>query len=558
MTKVIRIYGAPGTGKTSTIKDMIGDDLASGIYTESDIATISFSKASAKTLATITYLQPLPYNPRAKWRKTVKLQWHGTLHSVCYRLLKEHLGKNKLTIAEEYPDIHSVWNEQHPEARLIGQIDDLVAFEDTDFSRMQRERQRLHGNNREYRALREDWERLKAHYEVVDYTDLIELTLKYQLTIPVRKIYIDEAQDLTPLEYDLIKFWIDCGQYDEVIIVGDDDQAIYTWRGVEPETFLSIHADEEIVLPQSHRLPYLPWGIAQAVIYPVETRKKKWYIPREELGRLRTLEAQYDSQTVIDLTARLAKKGLRTMYIIPFAYTLEPVIQGLLQRGVLPYNPYSDRGGYQYGGEKLQILLTWLGKKGIYIHSNGSITIDMDDPYVRKTLQSMRKRVFRIDDWYAYTGDVRAETILTDEAIEAILDKNLDYFFANIKKNGTSKAQWRQIIETYTDKNGDVAEVIIGTIHSVKGGEADVVIIPNYISRKRIRTLFLHDDAWRRLWYVGVTRTRNTLILIDDPRQRRWFWRTQEQLLRHAPHDKFLDKMGYVNLSPLVRDWLID
>ena len=558
MTIVKRIYGAPGTGKTHTIKKLIGKDLSSGIYSKYDIAAISFSKAAAKNLATVVYNEAVPWNPQLKWSKTVKLEWHGTLHSVCYRLLKQHLNKSRLIIAEEYSDLCKQWNEKYPDAKITGQIHDLITLEETDYSRMQRERQRLRGLNREYAALRDEWERIKYFYDVVDYTDLIELTLRHKLIIPVRKIYIDEAQDLTPLEYELVKYWIDCGEYDEVILVGDDDQAIYTWRGVEPETFLSIPADEEIVLPQSHRIPYLAWGMAQVIIAPVENRKKKWYTPKQKLGRLRVFEAAYDHSSVIDMTARLAKSGLRTMYLMPFAYTLESVIPEFLRRGVLPYNPYTDRQGYQYGGERLQILRTWLGKNGIYIHTDGSISIDLDNELVRKTLQHMKKDIFRIEDWYSYIGDVRAEIILTDDAITAILNRDLDYFYDHVKKTGSTVNKWREVIETYTDHNGNVAEVIIGTIHSVKGGEADVVVIPNYISRKRTRNYLLNENNWRRVWYVGVTRARNILILIDDPRQRRWMWRVQEQLLKHAPHEKLLDRMDHDELRPLVLDWIND
>ena len=61
--------------------------------------------------------------------------------------------------------------------------------------------------------------------------------------------------------------------------------------------------------------------------------------------------------------------------------------------------------------------------------------------------------------------------------------------------------------------------VVVGTIHSVKGGEADVVFLYPDLSRAA-QTSYerrgLDRDSILRLFYVGITRARETLYICDS------------------------------------------
>jgi superfamily I DNA/RNA helicase len=90
---------------------------------------------------------------------------------------------------------------------------------------------------------------------------------------------IDEAQDCNRLEWLVIKKLIDASK--NVYIAGDDDQAIYGFKGGEVETFLNFKADKSTVLEQSPRLNEKIWELAEAAIHliPPENRQEKKYKP---------------------------------------------------------------------------------------------------------------------------------------------------------------------------------------------------------------------------------------------------------------------------------------
>ena len=56
-----------------------------------------------------------------------------------------------------------------------------------------------------------------------------------------RYLLVDEFQDISPLQYDLIQEWIRGGR--ELFVIGDPDQAIYGFRGSDAECFKRLLKD---------------------------------------------------------------------------------------------------------------------------------------------------------------------------------------------------------------------------------------------------------------------------------------------------------------------------
>src|SRR5205085_4688692 len=101
------------------------------------------------------------------------------------------------------------------------------------------------------------WEAWKAARDLYDFTDLIEHGLTDTMApAPGREVLIvDEAQDLSALELALVRHW--GAACDTVLLAGDDDQAIYGFRGATPDAFLDppVDAEHKRVLHQSWRVP---------------------------------------------------------------------------------------------------------------------------------------------------------------------------------------------------------------------------------------------------------------------------------------------------------------
>ena len=92
-------------------------------------------------------------------------------------------------------------------------------------------------------------------------------------------LMIDEAQDCNRLEWLVINKLIAVSKH--VYIAGDDDQAIYRFKGGEVETFLQLPVTKTTVLDESPRLNEKIYNLAQDIIHyiPKENRQEKFYKP---------------------------------------------------------------------------------------------------------------------------------------------------------------------------------------------------------------------------------------------------------------------------------------
>ena len=106
-------------------------------------------------------------------------------------------------------------------------------------------------------AFAERWSEWKDRNGLMDFTDLIETCLRETEWAPGNPdvMFVDEAQDLDLLEMSLVRKWGLAAS--SLHIVGDPDQAIYTWRGADPSAFTasSIPEQNRQVLAQSYRVP---------------------------------------------------------------------------------------------------------------------------------------------------------------------------------------------------------------------------------------------------------------------------------------------------------------
>ena len=95
-------------------------------------------------------------------------------------------------------------------------------------------------------------------------------------------VFVDEAQDLSPIQWKMVDIIRKNSKY--IILAGDDDQAIYGWAGADVKRFQQEPA-REIVLPQSYRVPRCVQHIADNILsrIPDERRiQKEWKAWDEE------------------------------------------------------------------------------------------------------------------------------------------------------------------------------------------------------------------------------------------------------------------------------------
>ncbi|MEM9614113.1 MAG: ATP-dependent DNA helicase UvrD2 [Actinomycetota bacterium] len=108
------------------------------------------------------------------------------------------------------------------------------------------------------------YEQAKRKQRVVDFDDLLALALRDLQADPgyaeairwrYRHLYVDEFQDVNPLQAELLSLWR--GGRDDLFVVGDPNQAIYGWNGADPRLLDEFTADEPgatvIELRQNYR-----------------------------------------------------------------------------------------------------------------------------------------------------------------------------------------------------------------------------------------------------------------------------------------------------------------
>jgi len=123
-----------------------------------------------------------------------------------------------------------------------------------------------------------------------DFTDLLTeglIAAKNLDLSGVDALIIDEAQDLSPLQWDIVR--VLSTKINDVFIAGDDDQEIYGFNGASAESMLRLPAEGYSVriLPQSYRIPERVHSLSQKLIATVQDRYYKPYAPREEKGLVR-------------------------------------------------------------------------------------------------------------------------------------------------------------------------------------------------------------------------------------------------------------------------------
>lgn len=517
----IRVFGPPGTGKTTWMAGAVR--ATSRDRRTSQLLVASFTRAAATEIAG----RGLPLE-----REQV-----GTLHAIAYRSIgrpevtERHLGdwnRNfpSLGLSDGYRT--DLEEGPMPEMRGGGEGDQMLAQVETLRARMIP----LEQWPTQPRYFYSKWSEWKAANGLVDFTDMIELAMETECA-PGNPLvgFFDEVQDFTPLELALVRHW--GAVMDRVILAGDDDQCIYSFKGATPDAFLDpvIPEEQKRLLKQSHRVPRAVHRAAQAWVEHLSRREPKEYEPRDEEGICR--QAQHfwrDPSLLIKEAEREIDSGRSVMILATCSYMLDGVKRELRRQGVPFHNPYrKSRGDWNplrasRGTSASQKVAAYLVADERQFGEMSRLWTGDD---IRKWASLVRKKgVFRRGAGAALEnlppGEVSYDDVvaLFEQSVdlERALEPSLRWLRENLLAGVRPVAEYA--VDVAAKRGGpallEEPKVVIGTIHSVKGGEADVVFLFPDLSLAGAREWDApgsRQDSVIRQMYVGMTRAREELVL---------------------------------------------
>lgn len=543
MAQERRIFGPPGTGKTELLARTIIPQAVES-FGPDRVMVCSLTKTGARTIAS-----------RAEGINQNNV---GTIHKICYRAL----GMPKLTNT-----VIGEWNTQYPQFALSGSSSgasqtldegcvessggstevDTVEGEKL-MAKMNILRSKLVPNSEwpeNIKAFESLWNDFKKQTDTVDFTDLIEKANEEVPRAPGNPVVliVDEAQDTNPLQLKLLRSW--AVMMDHHVFVGDDDQTIFEFAGCTAEAFLNPPLPDEFkrVLSQSYRVPYKVHHLAQHIINRVSLREPKQYYPRRDeagefiQGSVRKISGTYKKlDYIISEIKEKIDSGKTVMFLASCAYMIDPIKALLIEAGIPfenefrrrrgDWNPLYDKNGvsskqiiksFLSRGEDesfwtIEQFITW--SKFLTVSDTGLVK-----KVGKKAISVLEKAIEDNVEGLHSARNVIGQ-ILGKDAIEPAMNRDLHWLVNNLQKTRINSVQYPlKVIEKYgLEKLSEKPKVTIGTIHSVKGGQADCVIISPDISMRAAQGCqysMSENDSVNRLFYVAVTRAREEVIVLD-------------------------------------------
>lgn len=520
----LRVFGPPGTGKTTYLAAQVSR--AAQKYGADRVLVSSFTRAAAAEIGS----RGLPIPP----------QMCATLHAHAYRSLgrpevaEKHIKEWNAgaTDARHVLTVSGVDVDDAAEANYSSDADEIAARYQT-YRALLRPRDLWEAD---VRYFAEKWESWKAENEYIDFTDMIEMALNDIEEAPGEPLigFIDEAQDLTPLELALVRKWGSHMEY--LVMAGDDDQSIYAFKGATPDAFLDppLPASQKRVLAQSYRIPLAVHTFAEDWVLRLSRREPKMYKPRDYEGSFRRLTdaSEYGNKRadfehpdlLLDDAERYLEAGQTVMYLGSCAYMLDELVQEMRARGLTFHNPYRRKNGRwnplhpARGVSAGHRLAAWMKLPSEWTpHDVKTWSFHMSKPkvFVRG---SGEKMLDGIGQQYHPMPQEYYSRVFTPEFINgfASVDDPVDHFSDLLLE---SKRGVYTYPLTILRKHGiemvlKAPQIIIGTIHSVKGGEADAVYLMPDLSRPGYSEYIGGGrDSTIRQMYVGMTRAKEALIL---------------------------------------------
>ncbi|MGQ3723538.1 3'-5' exonuclease [Natrialba aegyptia] len=534
MTRVVLIDGAPGAGKTRTLSERLEDEAQQGLQL-SDFYWLNFTNSGREDVEpeiedvypdTDSDIEP---TDRAKTVHGLALSLaimegeidpnnvsdqiivQGNFHGDEVDPYADFCRRQGMTYDPDYSDprkLLSGVSESTNTGNLLFAINDYLTQTCKPPEKWRSTSVDIPINGDNVVALLEAWDEYKRDPPHVDmrlfeHGDYVALAADSGLVPPVDVLFIDEFQDLAPLEYRLYKLWRDSGELDRLYIAGDPNQSIYSFRGGTPYYFDRTDSDEQIELKDSYRCPDEIASVGRAVLAAHTDTDPRGFGGVDTGGTVQwqSLRNKYDLRDGVIEATEAADDTPSVLLLTRTNYQLRQLTNDLRDVGV-PFEMLGSYGGIWRGDleRMLGVLNGMVSGAEVFAYEN-----------VRTVWNNLPEDIDAQANPLADTLDHDAVDRIFgryDSAEEIITRLELPAWKRDVLKNALRAPAAMQS-----------EEVRVGTIHTAKGLEAPTVYLfttssDSMVTRYSRSTKQAAEE--HRVYYVGATRASEELNLVDS------------------------------------------
>lgn len=577
------VLAGAGSGKTKVITERIVSLIESGV-SPTNILAITFTNKAANEMRS-------RINNRIG--DTSDHIFIGTFHSFGLKIIRENLDainmKNNLTIIDS-EDANTLIKKilkdlnKDPKNYPVRYMKNKISFAKNEMLTPE-EYSKFMFSELEKTAVevyKEYNNRLKINNSV-DFDDLLlypvkifkenkDILDKYQEHY--KYILIDEYQDTNEVQYSLCKLL--SNKYNNIFVVGDVDQGIYSFRYANFENVLNFEKDFKdvttIILDQNYRSTQNILNAANSVIKNNKERKEKNLWSDNEKGvkvkYLRSYDEKHEIKQVLSEIKKLKEEGYKnTDFCVLYRTNAQSRI---VEEEFLKENiPYNIVGSYQfYNRKEIKDLISYLKviynpddgislsrainvpKRGIGTKTIENLILEANEKNISmfeainkgKELEFKKIIIELMEDQKKMTLTEFIDDVLVKSGIKETLEKEKS-LEADIRLENLN--EFKSITHAFEEKTGVISleeflesislvsdaglykdtddTVHLMTIHAAKGLEFPVVFIVGMEEN-----LFPHSNSLdnaseieeeRRLCYVAITRAKERLYLLNAKRR---------------------------------------